>query len=58
MMHPPGIERMAERAHHMFLAYQFGKAFGPPLAGEDEIGHAPILPRRLHLRLSRARVPG
>jgi len=38
----------------MLLAYEFGKAFGPPFAGEDEIGHAAILPCRRHLR----RCPG
>ena len=37
---PPGIQRIGERPHHMFLTDQFGETLGPPLAGKDEIGHA------------------
>ena len=28
-------ERIGERPHHVLLPDQFGKSFGPPLAGED-----------------------
>ena len=50
MMHAIGIERIAERAHDVFLADQLGKPFRPPFARKDLIRHwcrrrkpAPIL---------------
>src|SRR5690606_23923072 len=30
---------------HVFLAHQLGEPLGTPLAGEDEVRHAPIVPR-------------
>ena len=34
-----GFQRIGQRAHHVFLADQFGETPGAPLAGEHEIGH-------------------
>jgi hypothetical protein len=34
MMHAAGVQRIAERLHHMFLAHQFGEFSRPPLARE------------------------
>ena len=39
VMHPPRIERVGERTHHVLLADQLGKPPGPPLPRKDEIGH-------------------
>src|SRR5690606_20005640 len=39
MVDAAGIERIAQRAHHVLLPDPFGEAPGAPLAGEDEIGH-------------------
>src|SRR5690606_25686969 len=44
VVHAAGVERVAERAHHVFLANQFFETAGAPLPGEDEIGHGAILP--------------
>ncbi|SBV35169.1 hypothetical protein STPYR_10099 [uncultured Stenotrophomonas sp.] len=33
------VQRVAQRADHVFLAHQLGETLGPPLAGEDEVGH-------------------
>ena len=46
MVHAAGIQRVAEGPDHVLLADQFIETAGAPLAGEDEIGHAPILPCR------------
>lgn len=46
VVHAAAVERVAERADHVFLADQFGETAGAPLAGEDEIGHGHILPWR------------
>src|SRR5690606_7907515 len=46
VMHAARIERVGQRPDHVFLAHQFGEPPGAPLAGEDEIRHAPIVPRR------------
>ena len=43
VMHAPGIERIGERAHDVFLPDQFGKLARTPFAREDLIRHA-ILP--------------
>ena len=34
-----GLQRVRERAHHVLLPDQLGEALGPPLAGEDLVGH-------------------
>ena len=39
MMDPAAVERVGQRPHHVLLPHQFGEALGPPLAGENEIGH-------------------
>ncbi|GAB3354602.1 hypothetical protein GCM10027430_21730 [Lysobacter tyrosinilyticus] len=46
MVHAARIQRVGERTDHMLLPDQFGETLGTPLAGEDEVGHAAILPRR------------
>jgi hypothetical protein len=46
MVHAARIQRIGERTDHVFLPNQFGETLGAPLAGEDEIGHSTILPRR------------
>ncbi|QEO98776.1 hypothetical protein XOCgx_3787 [Xanthomonas oryzae pv. oryzicola] len=38
-MHAPTVERVTERADHVFLAYEFSKTLRAPLAGENEIRH-------------------
>jgi hypothetical protein len=40
VMHAPGLQRVGQRAHDMFLSDQFGEALGAPFSGKDEIGHA------------------
>ncbi len=39
VMHAPTVERVTERADHVFLAYEFGKTLRAPLAGENKIRH-------------------
>lgn len=39
VMHAPTVERVTERADHVFLAYEFGKTLRAPLAGKNEIRH-------------------
>ena len=38
-MQPPVRERIAERGDDVLLTRQLGKRLGPPLAGEDLVGH-------------------
>ena len=45
MVQTLGVERVDQRALHVFLADEFGETLGAPLAGEDEVGHPHILPR-------------
>ncbi len=44
-MDAAGAERVGQRTHDVFLAHKLGEPPGAPLAGEDEVGHAVILPR-------------
>ncbi len=51
VVHAAGIQRLAQRGHHVFLADQLGKCFWPPLPGQGEIAHGvscrpAILPER------------
>ncbi len=39
VVHTPTVERVTERADHVFLAYEFGKTLRAPLAGENKIRH-------------------
>ncbi len=39
VVHAATVERIAERADHVFLANEFGKTLRAPLTGENEIGH-------------------
>ena len=39
VMHPAALQRIAQRAHHVFLPDQLGKAPGSPFAGKNQIGH-------------------
>ena len=45
MVNAAAVQRIGERADHVFLADQLCESLGTPLAGEDEIGHAAIVPR-------------
>src|SRR5690606_7357360 len=58
MVYAARIERVGERPDDVFLAHQFGEPPGAPLAGEDEIRHAPIVPRRARVCLPRLAVAG
>jgi hypothetical protein len=39
MVDAAAVQRIAQRADHVFLAHQLGETLRAPLAGEDEIGH-------------------
>ena len=39
MMHPPGIQPVAQRAHHMLLPHQAGETLGAQLSGQHLIAH-------------------
>ena len=44
MVQPLLAQRVAQRLHHVLLPDQAGEIARPPLAGEDLVAHAAILP--------------
>ncbi len=40
MVHAPGVERVGERAQHVFLPDQLAELPGPPFAREDDVTHS------------------
>ncbi len=50
MVQPLLLQRMGERAHHVFLPHQGGEITRAPLAREDLVTHAEILPASRGLR--------
>jgi hypothetical protein len=48
VVHLPAVQRIGQRARTTCSwPDQFGETLGPPLAGEDEIGHAPVFAARI-----------
>jgi len=43
MVKPLRRQRIAQGLHHMRLPHHFREIFGAVFAGENEIGHTPIL---------------
>ena len=46
VVHATAVERIGQGAHHVLLPHQFGETPGTPFAGQNEIGHARIVPTR------------